>query len=223
MGRLKLHLHLLLTWALDGGNCERQARPLSPREKGPFMPIKKEAGWAPQPSGHFGETENSLEPNHYSSVLQTVWSHYTDWAVSAARIVAATLYNVLHTISRTFFFFHWLHKLLSCYSEKCYCGGLVEWHWRGTSEALWKKICPCAVLPTTNLIWNIPIFNFWAVWLDFTKICTYVISPEDKITQYLLISNSSLWQRSRRKNNVRLWRRLRPLFVDPKMMYAYWQ
>jgi hypothetical protein len=75
-----------LTSALDG--CEwsasRPGRAL-PAGKGPPIPIVQEAGWFPEPVWTQRlEEKSSASVGDRTTVVQSVVSHYTDWATAAA-------------------------------------------------------------------------------------------------------------------------------------------
>jgi hypothetical protein len=77
-----LQLAIHLTSALDGGECQHHApAALYPPGKGPPVPIGQEAVWAPEPVWTQRlEEKSSACVGDRTQVVQSVVSHYTDWA-----------------------------------------------------------------------------------------------------------------------------------------------
>jgi hypothetical protein len=76
--------------ALDGGewSASRPGRALRPG-KGPSVPIRQEAGWAPEPVWTQGlEEKYSASVEDRTPVVQSVVRHYTDWATPAHITIA---------------------------------------------------------------------------------------------------------------------------------------
>jgi hypothetical protein len=60
----------------------------SPPGKGPPVPVGQEAGWAPEPVWTQRlEEESSASVGDWTPVVQSVVSHYTDWATPAPNFV----------------------------------------------------------------------------------------------------------------------------------------
>jgi hypothetical protein len=78
-------------------------RPLYPRGKNPRVPIRYEAGWAPEPVWTIWRSENSC-PHRYSnsdpSVVHPVSSLYTDWAIPALEWYLQTLFIYLLSLAK---------------------------------------------------------------------------------------------------------------------------
>jgi hypothetical protein len=74
-----------LTSALDGGewSASRSGRALPPGKVPPVL-IGQEAGWAPEPVWTQRlEEKSSASVGDRTPVVQSVASHYTDWATAA--------------------------------------------------------------------------------------------------------------------------------------------
>jgi hypothetical protein len=80
MGEKRYSSYSFLTSALDGGewSASRPGRALPP------VPIGREAGWAPEPVWTQRLEEKSFAcVGDRTPVVQSVVSHYTDWATEA--------------------------------------------------------------------------------------------------------------------------------------------
>jgi hypothetical protein len=84
-GERRYSSYSYLTSALDGGEWSesRPGRALLPG-KGPPVPIVQETGWAPEPVWTQRlEEKSSVSVGDRIPVVQSVVSHYTDWATPA--------------------------------------------------------------------------------------------------------------------------------------------
>jgi hypothetical protein len=85
LGETRYSSYAYLTSALDGGEswASRPGRAL-PQGKGPPVPIGQDAGWAPEPVWTQRlEVKSSASVGDRTLVVQSVVSHYTDWATAA--------------------------------------------------------------------------------------------------------------------------------------------
>jgi hypothetical protein len=81
---------------------------LYPPGKEPPVPIGQEAGWAPEPAWtHRLEEKSSASVGDRTPVIQSVVSHYTDWATPAPHI-GMCMYTYIHTHARTHTYIHFL-------------------------------------------------------------------------------------------------------------------
>jgi hypothetical protein len=85
LGERRYSSYSFLTSALEGGewSASRSGRTLPPR-KVPPVPIVQEAGWAPEPVWtQRVEEKPSASVGDRTPAVQSVVSHYTDWATPA--------------------------------------------------------------------------------------------------------------------------------------------
>jgi hypothetical protein len=89
MGERRYSSYLYLTSALYGGewSASRPGHALPPGKETP-VPIGQEAGWTPEPIWTQRlEEESSASVGDLTPVVQSVVSHYTDWATPAPHMV----------------------------------------------------------------------------------------------------------------------------------------